>query len=112
MTKEALKQEQYEPKCKTHPDAPHGFVRNASHSEDRYVCECEFWEPPEQDEPVGEAYLCDCCLTPFDGAYECPSCGHNSSTKEPVYTTPQQRKPLTNQQIDEIYFDSNLDIDR
>jgi len=41
--------------CKTHPDAPHGFVRNASHSEDRYVCECEFWEPPEQDEPV--AYI-------------------------------------------------------
>ena len=36
--------------CKTHPDAPHGFVRNASHSEDRYVCECEFWEPPEVKE--------------------------------------------------------------
>jgi len=35
--------------CKTHPDAPHGFVRNASHSEDRYVCECEFWEPPVVD---------------------------------------------------------------
>jgi len=49
------KQEQDEPKCKTHPDAPHGFVRNASHSEDRYVCECEFWEPPDQDEPV--AYI-------------------------------------------------------
>lgn len=31
--------------CKTHPDAPHGFDRNASHSEDRYVCECENWEP-------------------------------------------------------------------
>jgi len=57
----------------------------------------------EQDEPVGEAYLCDCCLTPFDGAYECPSCGHNSSTKEPVYTTPQQRKPLTDERIDEMW---------
>jgi hypothetical protein len=34
--------------CKTHPDAPHGFDRNASHSADRYVCECEGWEPPEQ----------------------------------------------------------------
>jgi DNA-directed RNA polymerase subunit RPC12/RpoP len=45
----------------------------------------------EQGEPVGEAYLCDQCSTPFDGAYECPSCGHNTSTKEPVYTTPQQR---------------------
>jgi hypothetical protein len=34
-------------KCKDHPDAPHGFLRNASHAEDRYVCECEYWEPPE-----------------------------------------------------------------
>lgn len=34
--------------CKTHPDAPHGFDRNASHSQDRYVCECESWEPAEQ----------------------------------------------------------------
>ena len=30
--------------CKTHPDAPHGFLRNASHNADRYVCECEHWE--------------------------------------------------------------------
>lgn len=41
-----------EVKCKTHPDAPHGFLRNASHSMDRYVCECEFWE-----EPVVEATI-------------------------------------------------------
>lgn len=34
-----------EPKCNPHPDAPHGFDRNASHNEDRYVCECESWEP-------------------------------------------------------------------
>jgi hypothetical protein len=53
----------------------------------------------EHGEPVGEAYLCDCCLTPFDGAYECPSCGHNSSTKEPIYTRPQpKRKPLTSEE--------------
>ena len=38
------------PPCKTHPDAPHGFDRNASHSADRYVCECEGWEPPEAKE--------------------------------------------------------------
>ena len=38
--------------CKTHPDAPHGFVRGASHSEDRYVCECEFWEEPKMNERV------------------------------------------------------------
>lgn len=33
-----------EVKCKTHPDAPHGFNRNESHSAGRYVCDCEFWE--------------------------------------------------------------------
>jgi len=38
--------------CKTHPDAPHGFVRDASHTEDRYVCECEFWEEPEVIEKI------------------------------------------------------------
>jgi hypothetical protein len=31
--------------CKTHPDAPHGFDRHMSHTLDRYVCECEYWEP-------------------------------------------------------------------
>jgi hypothetical protein len=44
--KEALRKALNEtPPCKTHPDAPHGFDRNASHSADRYVCECEGWEP-------------------------------------------------------------------
>ena len=40
--------------CKTHPDAPHGFVRNASHTEDRYVCECEYWEEPKVNERILE----------------------------------------------------------
>ena len=31
--------------CSDHNDAPHGFDRNGSHSEDRYVCDCEGWEP-------------------------------------------------------------------
>jgi hypothetical protein len=35
--------------CKTDPRAPHGFDRNASHSADRYVCECEGWEPPKRE---------------------------------------------------------------
>ena len=39
-------------KCKTHPDAPHGFVRNASHTEDRLVCECEYWEEPKVNERI------------------------------------------------------------
>ena len=34
-----------EPKCNPHPDAPHGFNRNASHNAGRYVCDCEGWEP-------------------------------------------------------------------
>jgi len=47
---EALRQALNEtPPCKTHPDAPHGFDRNASHSADRYVCECEGWEPPKKE---------------------------------------------------------------
>jgi hypothetical protein len=37
------------PKCKDDPRAPHGFDRNASHSADRYVCECEGWEPPKKE---------------------------------------------------------------
>lgn len=32
-------------KCSTHPDAPHGFNRNASHNAGRYVCDCEGWSP-------------------------------------------------------------------
>ena len=33
--------------CNPHPDAPHGFVRNASHSVGHYVCECSGWTPPD-----------------------------------------------------------------
>ena len=33
--------------CNTHPSAPHGFLRNASHNAGRYVCECEHWEEPK-----------------------------------------------------------------
>ena len=34
-----------EPGCSDHPDAPHGFNRNASHNAHRYVCDCEGWTP-------------------------------------------------------------------
>ena len=33
--------------CHPHPKAPHGFLRDASHSLGRYVCECENWDPYE-----------------------------------------------------------------
>jgi len=36
-----------EPKCSSHPDAPHGFNRDASHSIGRYVCDCEGWTPDD-----------------------------------------------------------------
>jgi dienelactone hydrolase len=39
--------------CKEHPDAPHGFDRNASHSLGRYVCECEGWTPDEDSKTEG-----------------------------------------------------------
>ena len=42
-------------KCNPHPDAPHGFCRNASHSADRYVCECESWTPPDEIQACKEA---------------------------------------------------------
>lgn len=47
-----------EPQCNPHPKAPHGFLRNASHNEHRYVCECEGWEPYEAGYQAGmEAVL-------------------------------------------------------
>lgn len=36
--------------CSTHPDAPHGFNRNASHSAGRYVCDCEGWMPDTKNQ--------------------------------------------------------------
>jgi hypothetical protein len=41
---QACKEALETPECNTHPKAPHGFNRNASHSAGRYVCECEGWE--------------------------------------------------------------------
>lgn len=41
--------------CHAHPDAPHGFNRNASHTADRYVCDCEGWVPPAQ--PQSDAVI-------------------------------------------------------
>ena len=35
--------------CKAHPDAPHGFDRQASHNAGRYVCDCESWQPTSAD---------------------------------------------------------------
>jgi hypothetical protein len=36
-------------KCKDHPNAPHGFLRQASHDANRYVCECEWWSEKDYE---------------------------------------------------------------
>ena len=51
--KPALAEPVQERQCNPHPKAPHGFMRNASHTEDRYVCECEYWEPYEAGYQAG-----------------------------------------------------------
>ena len=63
-------------RCNEHPDAPHGFMRDASHNEGRYVCECEFWEPPkEKQKPVAHItgyYRGYCIIKPTDPAVVLP----------------------------------------
>jgi len=57
--------------CSTHPDAPHGFLRIASHTAGRYVCECEGWEPvirmPMTEEEIGKEWANNdvCCYGSF-----------------------------------------------
>ena len=38
--------------CYDHPDAPHGFERNASHDEGHYVCECKGWFEENVDDAI------------------------------------------------------------
>ena len=40
--------------CNPHPDAPHGFCRNSSHSGGEYVCECHSWTPEDETLPTEE----------------------------------------------------------
>ena len=99
---EELKQEENNFGCKTHPDAPHGFVREASYLEGGYICECEFWNPPEQDEPV--AYI-NVEQRKLEWAkpivWETPTVAN--LPKIPLYTTPQIKEwvKLTDEEIQE-----------
>jgi hypothetical protein len=43
--------------CSDHPDAPHGFNRNASHGNNRYTCDCEGWEEEMIDEIIDNLML-------------------------------------------------------
>lgn len=84
-----IKEALAKPECNPHPNAPHGFDRNSSHSEDRYVCECESWTPPEQ-EPVGR-------FSKFtDGIWREVTAG---SPGVLLYEAPPQHKPLSEDKI-------------
>lgn len=67
-------QAEQEPSCNQHPDAPHGFDRNASHNAHRYVCECEGWEPEQAD---GEQW------SPDDMAYRPSGLSMEQAEQEP-----------------------------
>jgi len=57
--------------CSTHPDAPHGFNRNSSHTAGRYVCDCEGWVPDEDnDKPTPDCRTCE-WFAENDAGYVC-----------------------------------------
>jgi hypothetical protein len=53
--------------CKEDSRAPHGFDRSSSHSEGRYVCECESWQPPEGERMDEDGFI-DASPTPEEEA--------------------------------------------
>jgi len=87
--REALaEQAEQEPSCNQHPDAPHGFARNASHNAGRYVCECEGWEP-EQEPVLRYAHIkCPVCDVENPGIHKCAA--------------PVRTKDLTGEEIERI----------
>ena len=85
--------------CNPHPDAPHGFLRDASHNEGRYVCECEFWEPPEEKQkPVAYVtgfYDGHCVIQPTDPATVLPA-------GMALYRAPTECMRMTDEEMDEV----------
>ena len=83
-------------RCNEHPDAPHGFMRDASHSAGRYVCECEFWEPPkEEQKPVAYItgfYKGHCVIQPTDPAVVLP-------VGTALYRAPREWVGLTDEEV-------------
>ena len=68
--------------CDEHPDAPHGFNRNASHNEGRYVCDCEYWVPEEN---VVYLLMCD--------DYVCKVYKHKKDAEDKLAEFNNQRWP-------------------
>lgn len=85
----ALRQALEQPECNPHPDAPHGFNRESSHSLGRYVCDCEGWEPEEQ-EPV--SYIYEYTTPNGEKYYSDEYHDAHPSRSVPVYLTPPKRE--------------------
>ena len=99
-------------RCNEHPDAPHGFMRDASHSAGRYVCECESWEPPkEKQKPV--AYVTGfhgghCVIEPLDRATVLPvGMALYRAPTEWVGLTDEEMVSLTCECVDDGTFNMN-----
>jgi hypothetical protein len=86
--------------CKDHPDAPHGFMRDASHSAGRYVCECESWEPKQ--EPVAWMFVNEdgeCEQIEYGPVFDDPGV-------TPLYAAPPKREwiGLTDEEIQDLGY--------
>lgn len=109
--KQALAQPEH--KCNSHPKAPHGFNRNASHANDRYTCECESWDAYEAGYQAGvtagiemstETEQKPVAWLGFNERGECREVftpkmketfpNYPTADMIPVYTTPPQPAPV------------------
>lgn len=126
---EALAQPEH--KCNSHPKAPHGFNRNASHANDRYTCECESWDAYEAGYQAGvtagiemstETEQKPVAWLGFNERGECREVftpkmketfpNYPTADMIPVYTTPPQEQQscdkrtwvgLTDEEIEEVW---------
>ena len=88
--------------CKKHPDAPHSFMRDASHSAGRYVCECESWEEPKQ-QPVGYVsgfHNGNCVIQPIDPAVVLP-------VELALYRAPTEWVGLTDEDMEVLFLNED-----
>ena len=100
------------PQCNPHPDAPHGFDRQASHAAGREVCECESWKPPThptKEEAMEISYsphrLHSSAVQPTNAEDEtCPKCGEPFFPWCPTMGCPLGTKqPTDAERLAEIY---------
>ena len=111
---EALaKQEQGEPVAWMHPDWPDGYSGFQS-PVTTYMT--NGWIPlyttpqpkQEQGEPVAYDVRCDNCggdgYDPKNNNYYCSVCEGSRFVEKMLYTTPQQRKPLTHEQVYKMWL--------